>query len=348
MPNYISGKELMAYWDIEGFELLDCLKKGLQPYTQYGQAIIDTDTLEHGRKHSVEWYEGLIRGTQETGTVIVPRLGVARRLTNQEIKQQAKEAFESEPLKPLNPPPHHMSFTLPNDNKKAMATIIKVMGLKFRKDEASEFAGKHGYRRLDRDIEMPIAHKGKIEVLTSPNNISIIPEKVKTEIDIEEVIQSGEHGFLEFKSSMRWNSREARIDKKIEEIILKSVSAFSNSKGGKLLIGVADNGEVIGLQDDYDTLKEANKNHFELHLRNLINNAFGKDFAATNVNINFPIIDENEICEINIEAGTKPLFLEVTDKNGQKQKKFYVRSGNSSQDLAIDEATSYAKKRFEY
>lgn len=324
MPNYISGKELMAYWDIEGFELLDCLKKGLQPYTQYGQAIIDTDILEHGRKHSVEWYERLIRGTQETGTVVTGTgWGVARRLTNQEIKQQAKEAFESEPLKPLNPPPHHMSFTLPNDNKKAMATIIKMMGLKFRKDEASEFAEKHGYRRLDRD-------------------------KVKIEIDIEEVIQSGEHGCLEFKSSMRWNLREARIDKKMEEIILKSVSAFSNSEGGKLLIGVADNGKIIGLQDDYDTLNQGNKNHFELHLRNLINNAFGKDFAATNVNINFPIIDENEICEINIEAGTKPLFLEVTDKNGQKQKKFYVRSGNSSQDLAIDEVTLYAKKRFEY
>ena len=180
------------------------------------------------------------------------------------------------------------------------------------------------------------------------NNISIMPEKVKTALNLEEVIQSGEHGFLEFKYSMRWNLREARTDKKMEEIILKSVSAFSNSEGGKLLIGVADNGEVIGLQDDYNTLKKANKDHFELHLRNLINNAFGKDFAATNVSINFPIIDENEICEIDIKAGTKPLFLEVVDKNGQKQKKFYVRSGNSSQDLAIDEVTSYAKTRFEY
>ena len=78
---------------------------------------------------------------------------------------------------------------------------------------------------------------------------------------------------------MRWNLREARQDKKMEEIILKSIAAFNNSEGGKLLIGVADNGEILGLQEDYNTLKEANKDHFELHLRNIVNNAYGKDFA---------------------------------------------------------------------
>jgi uncharacterized protein with ParB-like and HNH nuclease domain len=179
------------------------------------------------------------------------------------------------------------------------------------------------------------------------NNISLTPEKIRTEIDIKEVIQSGEHGYLEFKSTMRWNLREAKIDKKMEEIILKSISAFSNSEGGKLLIGVDDSGEILGIQDDYNTLKKPNKDHFELHLRNLVNNAFGKDFATTNVRINFPIVDENEICEIDIKAGTKALYLEVVDKNGQKQKKFYVRSGNSSQGLDIDEIASYTKSRFD-
>jgi len=89
------------------------------------------------------------------------------------------------------------------------------------------------------------------------NNISITDEEIKTEIDLEEIIESGEDTFLEFKSTMRWNLREEKQDKKMEEIILKSISAFSNSEGGKLLIGVDDNGEVLGLQDDYNTLKEA-------------------------------------------------------------------------------------------
>lgn len=179
------------------------------------------------------------------------------------------------------------------------------------------------------------------------NNISTMQEKVKTELDLIEVIQSGEHSFLEFKSTIRWSLNDAKVDKKIEEVILKSISAFSNAEGGKLLIGVADDGELLGLEEDYNSLKEANKDYFELHLRNLINNRFGKEFAIMGINIKFPVIEEIEICEIDIKAGSKPLFLEVTDKNGQKQKKFYVRSGNSSQELAIDEVSSYSKNRFD-
>ncbi len=39
-------------------------------------------------------------------------------------------------------------------------------------------------------------------------------------------------------------------------------------------------------------------------------------------------------------------FCEVTDKNGAKVKKFYIRSGNSSQELDIEETASYIKSRF--
>lgn len=179
------------------------------------------------------------------------------------------------------------------------------------------------------------------------NNISITNENIKTEIDLEEIIKSGEHSFLEFKSTMRWNLRETRQDKKMEEMILKSIAAFNNAEGGKLLIGVADDGEILGLQYDYNTLKEENKDHFELHLRNIVNSAYGKDFATTQITVGFPMIEESEICEIDIKPGTKPLFLEVISKNGQKQKKFFVRSGNSSQDLDIVETAEYVKRRFE-
>ena len=177
------------------------------------------------------------------------------------------------------------------------------------------------------------------------NNISITTD-VKTEISLEELIQSGEHGFIEFKSTMRWNVREAKVDKKMEEIIIKTISAFSNAQGGKLLIGVADSGEILGLQDDYNSLREANKDYFEIHLNNLINSAFGKDFAPGAIQIHFPTINEEEICEISIEAGNAPLYIDVTSKNGLKQRGFFVRSGNSSQDLDIDEAASYIQNRF--
>ena len=178
------------------------------------------------------------------------------------------------------------------------------------------------------------------------NNISITDTKIKSHLDIDELINSDEDHFLEFKSTMRYSVTEHQVDRKLEDVILKTVSAFNNSDGGKLLIGVSDDKEILGLQNDYNTLKEGNRDHFELHLRNLLNNSFSKEYISTNVRIHFPIVEDEEVCLVDIKYGTKPLFMEVKDRNGNKHKKFYVRSGNSSQELDIVETSEYIKKRF--
>lgn len=93
-------------------------------------------------------------------------------------------------------------------------------------------------------------------------------------------------------------------------------------------------------------MKEGNRDNFELHLRNLLNNTFTKEYVSTNIRILFPSIEDEEICLVDIKSGQKPQFIEVRDKNGNKLKKFYVRSGNSSQELDIVETSEYIKKRF--
>jgi uncharacterized protein with ParB-like and HNH nuclease domain len=178
------------------------------------------------------------------------------------------------------------------------------------------------------------------------NNISITNLEITNTVDLMDMIQSGEHRFLEFKSTLRWNWRENKLDKKMEEIILKTISSFNNGEGGKLLIGVTDEGDILGLDSDYNTFKEPNKDNFELHLRNIVNNAFGKEFATTRLTINFPVLNDLEVCDIDIKAGLNPLYCDTTDKNGGINKKFYVRSGNTSQEFDIQETASYISKRF--
>jgi uncharacterized protein with ParB-like and HNH nuclease domain len=184
------------------------------------------------------------------------------------------------------------------------------------------------------------------ELNTYLQNISIGTSLLSASVDLFDMIASGEHGFLEFKSTMRWNWRENRLDKKMEEIILKTISAFANAEGGKLLIGVTDDGELLGLELDYNTMKEGNKDHFELHLRNIVNHAFGKNFGAINMRVRFPIINDVEICEIDIKPTLNPIYLTVPDRNGVSQKKFFIRSGNTSQELDIAESAAYIQKRF--
>jgi len=112
-------------------------------------------------------------------------------------------------------------------------------------------------------------------------------------------------------------------------------------------MGVTDEMEVIGLENDYNTLKEGTKDEFELHLRNLVNKTYGVEFASNNLQISFPEIEDKEICIVEIKPGRKPLFTEVTDSLGVKSEKFYLRSGNSSPELPVREIPTYVRSRFE-
>jgi hypothetical protein len=172
-----------------------------------------------------------------------------------------------------------------------------------------------------------------------------ITEDSESEVSIEELIAGGESNELEFKSSLRWDYQNERYEKKLEEVILKSISAFANGEGGKLIIGVGDDGEKLGLDHDYTSLG-GDKDRFEVHIRNLINKSFGENFGANGLSIKFEKINDSEICIIDILKWNKPLYLECKDKNGQKTKKFYIRSGNTSQELGLDEITDYISNRF--
>lgn len=175
--------------------------------------------------------------------------------------------------------------------------------------------------------------------------ITKTPE-TEVEMSLEELISEGESSDLEFKSSLRWSYREGHLEKKLEDVIMKSIAAFSNGDGGTLLIGVDDEGTILGLENDYSTL-DGTKDEFELHLRELVKKNFGPGFATTNISVTFPTHDgDKEVCKIDIKAAAHPQILTLKDKNGQKHEKFYVRSGNSSVELPVRDITEYSKARF--
>ncbi len=164
---------------------------------------------------------------------------------------------------------------------------------------------------------------------------------------LEELIANGEDEELEFKSSLRWDSRQGAVNKKLEDVVVKTIAAFANAQGGTLLIGVNDDGEAIGLEGDYNTLGDAaDRDKFQLHLGNVLDKAFGKPLVTTNVHITFPTVEEIEICRVDIKAASKPAFVPFKDTHGQPQEKFYVRRGNSSQELSMSEVQSYIFDRF--
>lgn len=165
--------------------------------------------------------------------------------------------------------------------------------------------------------------------------------------EIQSLISKGETEFVEFKSSLRWDYREENVNKVLEDVIMKSIAAFANAKGGILLIGVNDDLEIIGLEPDFKTLKKQDADYFELHLRKMINNQYGIKFSNKHLLMQLPEIEGNIICVIHVLPGSSALFLKTKNKQGQLTEKFYVRSGNSSQEISsLTEVNEYIKERF--
>ncbi len=179
---------------------------------------------------------------------------------------------------------------------------------------------------------------------TSKNSVDL---GLLTNQDVVELISKGETELVEFKSSLRWDFREEKPNKVLEDVILKSIAAFSNAKGGTLFIGVTDDLEIIGLENDFKTLKKQDVDYFELHLRKLINNQYGIRFSNKHILMQFPDLDGKVICVIHIAAGDTPVYLKTKNKQGQAVEKFYVRSGNASQEItSLKEINEYVAGHF--
>jgi len=171
-------------------------------------------------------------------------------------------------------------------------------------------------------------------------------ETVIAPITLEQQIAEGESDGLEFKATLRWDVVEQVVNKKLEEVVLKTVAAFANSQGGTLLIGVDDDGNVVGLEPDYAALGGVDRDKFEIHLRNLLKQEFGPGFVAAAIAVSFEEIADQEICRVVVSPASDPVIVKVRSKDGLVTEKFYVRSGNSSQEIPVSELKAYWSRRF--
>lgn len=155
---------------------------------------------------------------------------------------------------------------------------------------------------------------------------------------IAELIAAGESQRSEFKSTARFNLHTGQADKKMEQVIVKTVAGFLNSEGGTLLIGVADNGEVLGLNDDYSTMSKGNRDGFELSLRQRLEASLSSSTAAT-VSFEFDQVQGKDVCVLRVAPAGKPVFAKPLDGSGATE--FWVRIGNATNQLHGEDFVSY-------
>ena len=158
----------------------------------------------------------------------------------------------------------------------------------------------------------------------------------------EELIRRGESKTLEFKSTLRWSLKEDRQDDKgVTHAVLKTIAAFLNTEGGDLLIGVADDGAIVGI--GRDQLESDDK--FMRHLAQVVRNGLGGR-AGTCIDPKTQIVEDKTVCVVSCQRSPEPVFLKWKGLESAADGDFFVRSGPGTVKLPAASAREYIRTRF--
>ncbi len=154
---------------------------------------------------------------------------------------------------------------------------------------------------------------------------------------VAHIVASGESTTVEFKSTLRWDLHQNKKNDAVTHGVLKTVAAFLNTEGGRLLIGVGNDGQAVGIElDDFP-----DDDRFLLHLFSVIKASMGKD-AATLVQADIDFFQGKKVCNVRCRKSQRPVYV----KAGGKDEEFFIRTGPSTDRLGPSELVTYVTRRF--
>ncbi len=156
--------------------------------------------------------------------------------------------------------------------------------------------------------------------------------------EITNEINAGEGMTREFKSTLRWNLHSKKNDDEMKYACLKTIAAFLNTDGGRLFLGVSDDGEIIGTEKD--GFQDSDK--YQLHLFALIKECLEKP-TATLVDTEMVELKGKHICIVKCKKSPQPVYLKFKNKD----EAYFIRTGPGTTKLSTSEAHKYITEKFE-
>jgi hypothetical protein len=199
-------------------------------------------------------------------------------------------------------------------------------------------------RRID---ELALALKRvEDELAANPENIPEVNQRIVPMLqtfgqlseadEIRQLIRGGESKRVEFKQTLSLDVRKQTKEWAIEEASLKTIVAFLNSDGGDLLVGVSDDGKLLGLGAEIDRFHRSDSDRFLLHLRNLLGKIGEQHYPL--INQRLIAVAGAQILWVRCAPSAQPAYLE--------DEHFYVRTNPATDKLVGRKMTEYIKARF--
>lgn len=152
---------------------------------------------------------------------------------------------------------------------------------------------------------------------------------------VKSIIAGGETDQAEFKSTLRINLKTGNADKGVEKAWIKTIVAFLNSSGGVLLVGVEDDGNILGTAAD----QFENEDKCLLHVNNKIKQYIGLESAGF-IRYRLVALGEREVLYVECRPSPSPVFVHLG-----KDEEFYIRVGPGSRQLSTSEVLKYVSNR---
>ena len=196
------------------------------------------------------------------------------------------------------------------------------------------------YKKTPSDID-ELFLKLDVHYKDYPNRILTLEEK-----ELNSIIQRGEGKYLEFKSSLQYCVKENTPKKALRFEVLKNIAAFANTDGGEILIGVEDNGNILGLEETDFKTNNNSEDSYRLLFDSLIETNFGNSFQELMSDMKFYKIENKSVAHLTISKSLIPIYLKNKDKDGNKYDAFFIRRLASAKELSKEERESYVKSNW--
>jgi hypothetical protein len=188
--------------------------------------------------------------------------------------------------------------------------------------------------------------------------IPYIGEKFDPRKLLNHALQNGESQTIEFKEALRWDqwqrtqqlideSKKKETRTSGEGVAVKTITAFlNNQSGGTLLIGIADDKRIVGLDRDYESLvkrgdRYKDRDRFQLHLRQLLAAKIDRDISNLYIETAIVEVDGKDVCVAHARASAVPIYLYEGNATH-----LYVRDGASSVQLDAKQTVEYVEHRW--
>lgn len=203
--------------------------------------------------------------------------------------------------------------------------------------------------KANRSLKMLFDQMNKLdqELVYNPKNVDSIQDDLTKLLDsigrlgivdkIKSEIRNGEGKHLEFKQTLSLCLREKQKKDYVEHAILKTLCGFMNTDGGVLLVGVDDDGLIVGVDREMKMLYKSSSDEYFKKIRNLVDANLGIENSSF-IDWKLHDIDEKLVLRFEVRQSTRPVFV--------KKNEFYIRTNPATDKLDGEEMITYIRQHF--